>query len=355
MKKIVSFVVSICILMALVPLNAKAGTVDDMSKAELIEYDRLYDYTVEMNGEVWLKFETKNEYCNYSLKFAALTTELSIADIYVMDSDLKQIVTTELVSLSTDSKYNTPELMMNLDRNSTYYVRVTKVEIGAMEFSVKLLTTSDISDSKNSAESVAFDQLTEGNLYTGSDIDWYTFTTDKNIYKYKFLVNNPGPDVSYVSYVLYDKDLKVIHPQASLYNGRSEEFTLELQPGKKYYFVFKDSFSAEYRDQDYTFKITKQVAKSLEQAPANADFSAKKGTVKAKWTGSANASGYEVRYSLYSNMSKSKKVKTTRKSITIKKLKTKRYYYFQVRAYAKNSKGKMIYSGWTDKRVVSTY
>ena len=74
-------------------------------------------------------------------------------------------------------------------------------------------------------------------------------------------------------------------------------------------------------------------------------------TLKKKVSG---ANGYEIRYSLKKNMKSAKKVtiknaKTLK--VTLKKLKKKKTYYVQARAY-KTVDGKKHYSGWSSKKSV---
>lgn len=76
---------------------------------------------------------------------------------------------------------------------------------------------------------------------------------------------------------------------------------------------------------------------------------------KATWK-KKSCSGYQLRYSRKSSMSKAKTVtikssKTTSK--TIKKLKAKKKYYVQVRTY-KTVSGKKVYSAWSAKKSVKT-
>lgn len=80
---------------------------------------------------------------------------------------------------------------------------------------------------------------------------------------------------------------------------------------------------------------------------------AKKGFT-VKW-GKKKYSGYEVRYSLKSSMSKAKTVKAgkTKTSKKITKLKSKKKYYVQVRTY-KIVGGKKYYSSWSSKKSIRT-
>lgn len=75
--------------------------------------------------------------------------------------------------------------------------------------------------------------------------------------------------------------------------------------------------------------------------------------IKVSWKKVAKADGYQVRYSLKKSMKKAKKVavKKSKTSVVIKKLKAKKKYYVQVRAYRKVD-GEKVYSKWSSKKAV---
>lgn len=79
----------------------------------------------------------------------------------------------------------------------------------------------------------------------------------------------------------------------------------------------------------------------------------KKAQVKVTWKKQAAAGSYEIRYALKKNMKNAKTVKVNGKksSITIKKLKSGKRYYIQVRAVKKN--GTAVKKGaWSTKKSV---
>ena len=100
-----------------------------------------------------------------------------------------------------------------------------------------------------------------------------------------------------------------------------------------------------------SFTIKPKAVTQKKPAPAKKAFT-------AKWNKSvaANASGYQVRYSVKKNMSGAK-VKTVKgfakTSLKVKGLKAGKKYYVQVRVY-KNSAGKKYYSAWSAKKAVTT-
>lgn len=75
-------------------------------------------------------------------------------------------------------------------------------------------------------------------------------------------------------------------------------------------------------------------------------------SLRLTWNKQKKVSGYQVQYSLYKNMKKSRKVfiRKNRASATLKKLRKKTYYY-RVRAW-RTSGGKNYYSAWTSMKKI---
>ena len=110
---------------------------------------------------------------------------------------------------------------------------------------------------------------------------------------------------------------------------------------------------------DYRFNDNMTVAYTINPKNATVKSVVKlsKG-FKVTWvkSTSANASGYQIRYSTKSSMASAKSVKvkgysSTSKSIT--GLKAKKKYYVQVRTY-KTVGGKTYYSAWSAKKAITT-
>ncbi len=83
----------------------------------------------------------------------------------------------------------------------------------------------------------------------------------------------------------------------------------------------------------------------------------KKGSKKAvvKWKKVKGVSKYEVVYSTDKKFKKGvQKVSVKKTSVTVKKLKVKKTYYFKVRACAKNADGSMSYGKYVTKKLSST-
>lgn len=109
----------------------------------------------------------------------------------------------------------------------------------------------------------------------------------------------------------------------------------------------KFSLSTPVRS-DLTLKCVYTATKK--PGKAKVKVKAQKKKAKLTFTKIANAKGYEIKYSNKKNMKKAKTKTTTKKSITIKKLKAGKKTYFQIRAYNIDSAGKKVYSKKTVKK-----
>lgn len=90
-------------------------------------------------------------------------------------------------------------------------------------------------------------------------------------------------------------------------------------------------------------------------SPKLSKVTAAKKAFTAKWAAVSGIDGYQIRYSLKSNMKASKTISlaNTATSKKVKKLKAKKIYYVQIRAY-KTVNGKKLYSSWSAKKKVKT-
>ena len=72
-----------------------------------------------------------------------------------------------------------------------------------------------------------------------------------------------------------------------------------------------------------------------------------------KWKKVKNVKGYQVEWALNSKFTKGRKSKTLNKlTFTVKNLKKSKKYYVRVRAYTKDSKGKMVYGKWSSVKKI---
>ena len=74
--------------------------------------------------------------------------------------------------------------------------------------------------------------------------------------------------------------------------------------------------------------------------------------IEIKYKKVSKAKGYQVRYSLKSNMGSSKTKTTAKTKYTLTSLKKKKKYYIQVRAYRYKTSKKKVYGKWSSKKSV---
>ena len=79
-------------------------------------------------------------------------------------------------------------------------------------------------------------------------------------------------------------------------------------------------------------------------AKAKVKFKAQKKKVKLTLKKIKNCKGYQIKYANNKKMKKAKTKITTKKTITIKRLKSKKRTYFRIRGYNIDSAGKKVYS-----------
>ena len=106
------------------------------------------------------------------------------------------------------------------------------------------------------------------------------------------------------------------------------------------------SETASYRKKQATVTI-KVAPKKVSLASVKAK---KGGKASVKWKAAAQASGYEIQYAANAKFKSAKRVtvaKAKATSAVIRKLKSKKTYYFRVRAYKKPAKGGKIYGAYS--------
>jgi len=119
------------------------------------------------------------------------------------------------------------------------------------------------------------------------------------------------------------------------------------------YHIAPAAWMVMYANDFNPFDFKSTAAKVSKPAqPTGVTLKSGKKSITVKWTAAENATGYQIRYSLYSSMKKSTTVKLSDSSVTsktIKKLKSKKKYYVQVRSVRGGK-----YSAWTSKKSIKT-
>lgn len=123
---------------------------------------------------------------------------------------------------------------------------------------------------------------------------------------------------------------------------------------------------ADDKKQDNTNTTTKTKTENIAKPAQSEKIKVGKVSVKKikagkkkfniSWKKQSAVTGYQIRYSTKKDMKKSKTVTSLKKATTktVKKLKSKKRYYVQVRAYKSNG-NKKIYGSWSTKKTVKVH
>ena len=174
--------------------------------------------------------------------------------------------------------------------------------------------------------------------YSGKD---YGLVVAKKYYNNVTLMWNEIPVAS--SYIIERKDsangaytvIKTLGPSYTTYKDNN------LDTGKTYYYRIQ----AKYNDSKFSYS-SEVSAKLILKKPVLKINNSKKKKLVLSWAKIPGANGYEV-YRATSYNGTYKKIKTlTANSFTNAKLKSKKTYYYKIRAY-RNVKGQKVYSSYS--------
>jgi len=115
--------------------------------------------------------------------------------------------------------------------------------------------------------------------------------------------------------------------------------------GKTWYYVVASLNEDEESDDSEVVKVTMLAEPNIKAS------SSKKNQASVSWKKVSGAAGYEVYASNKKSSGYKKKVTLTKTNSTIKKLKSKKNYYFKVRAYRKVS-GKKVFGAYSKPKNV---
>jgi hypothetical protein len=356
-KKMVGIVLALVMVLSIIPITeVQASIFDEMSNAVQIEYDANVSQTIDSVDDAdWFKFTTADYAANYTItvsNFAESSLSSNHIEYRVYDGDGNCLYTHNYGGQKNGTEN------YKFDPKTVYYLRFSdkysKIN-GAYEYAFKVTCQKEEADSRETAKKIGKNKSYTGQIFTESDEDWYKFTTPKYKMTYSLEVSNQSETSTYrnmVGYRVYDADKNCIYDGGSLGSLKHNEEDLTLDAGKTYYIQFysKSSYETPY---EYVFKLNAKDITSLDKANVSKVSALSKG-FKVSWEKVTDATGYEVRYSTKKSMSKAKKVTVKSASKKITGLKSKTTYYVQVRAYAKLSTGKKLYSKWSSKKTVKT-
>lgn len=182
------------------------------------------------------------------------------------------------------------------------------------------------------------------------DFDWFTYKTKRRGTYIVWARVIQGEGIRVESYVGDETD--GVYETVKNGDGWVNCGEVPLVAGKSIYALVRetDYSSGDYGegkayqvDVDYyPFEAPKGVALKSVHRGSKKSFT-------AKWKNRSNISGYQLRYSTSKSMKKAKykHVSSWKTKTTVKKLKSKKRYYVQVRTYKKYGSAAVLYSSWS--------
>ena len=183
---------------------------------------------------------------------------------------------------------------------------------------------------------------------------------DGDVVRLQFSVYAGGADIGFTSYYenivsakLANKDALIKKVAATTGNSKYDaKRTDAIKVLEKYDASQKevDSVYNSYNEETTTPDATTQKI-TVKKATIKSAKNVKKNKIKLTIKKVAGAKGYQVRYATNKKFKKAVVKTTTKTTYTIKKLKKKKTYYVQVRAFKKSGKTR-VYGKWSNRKRV---
>lgn len=183
---------------------------------------------------------------------------------------------------------------------------------------------------------------------------------DGDVVRLQFSVYAGGADIGFTSYYkniasakLANKDALIKKVAATTGNSKYDaKRTDAIKVLEKYDASQEEVDSAynSYNEETTTPDATTQKIK-VKKATIKSAKNVKKNKIKLTIKKVAGAKGYQVRYATNKKFKKAVVKTTTKTTYTIKKLKKKKTYYVQVRAFKKSGKTR-VYGNWSNRKRV---
>ncbi len=230
---------------------------------------------------------------------------------------------------------------------NTYNLKVDYMQVANCE--------AELNDTASTANAINIGEAYTGNIYCGKDQDYFSFvpSIDGNLSLSMKRGVVADPKDGY-TFKIIDSYGKVLTSKTNIVEEEATLDVVEVKKGKTYYvFVDSDKISS-YVDYQFTTKITpiEKIKESKAKVASIKSKSKKKVTIK--WKKNSYAQGYKI----YRSTKKNKgykciaTIKGKKKvSYVDKKVKSKKTYYYKIRAY-KKSNGKTIYSKYSPVKKV---
>lgn len=376
-KRSVKIAVIISFILLFIPMVVFAGTSynesepnDSYKKANTIVVETGNKIIGEFNGEY---NEDENEYSSDEdyYKFTLKENAYVKFNISSKDPDIEVAVAEKnfLENTSSSSGICDPYKVFEIGNNGsnnkdyfpkgTYYIIVRNIYsnyyISFQKTIVK--TATEPNNIKAKAKAMSKGKVYNGVMSVFNAEDWYKVKIDSEGKYCCSLVNKDNSGSKYnkeITTYIFDNKGKCLklndyYNCMVAYEGKREDKELTLKPGTYYINVMQGEFYYSQQPAKYTISLTKTPANVSRVTAAKGN---KRGTIKVKWTKTNNITGYKLRYSNKSSMSKAKTITITNPatvSKTIKNLKSKNTYYVQVKAY-RTVNGHKCYSKWSSKK-----
>lgn len=316
---------------------------DSFLTANTIDLNKQYNGQIANDNDVdYYKFTiTSSGKIDFSITSYVYTFYSSEFEIY--DSEKNTIKEIYFGGNNTNGK---TEYITKYLTAGTYYLYV-KGQTGNYSFKVDYSYSPESfpessnyrDDSILNANAISLNKDYFGQIANNDD-DYYMFKISKKTVA--------TLDVKYegnLSYNIYNSKGETTKYLSSN-GGNGKRDVLEIMPGT-YYLKFTGS------EQNYSFKLF--TPKKPAKAKLNKLTASKGGKIKAIWSKTKSASGYQIAYSKSKSFKKTIATKTvsgSKKTFYTGKNFTKgKKYYVRVRAY-KNYNGKKVYGSWSNVKSV---
>lgn len=349
MKKVISILLSVVMLMSIIATTAiTASAEESFYTATRLKVGyavsgycndgaKYYKILAPERGKLNIKFNHQ-----YSSDYAYWRIQL-----FKRNSDgLFDAYTGEIDVYASGSAYKFPSIGVN--KGDVYYVKIwDRYNVSELEFilSASFTKTSyfetEFNDDFRTADLLHFDKTTSANVYYSDDYFKFAVPTSGTVY-IKFN-HQYSSDYAYWKVQLYKRN------SDGLYDTYSDETEIYASEGVKYFTISNAKKGQVYYvkvwDRYNVGELTYSLTPTIKiHSPSTPSASVNKGRATIRWSKAYAASGYQVQISKYKSFKKSIKI-TQKSSKVVKNLSRNTRYYVRVRAYRKVG-SKTYFSKW---------
>lgn len=278
-----------------------------------------YKFTTTKNNSFY-RFDTKNLNIEDSCYF----------EIYTKD-DEREYRKTLYRNREESDEY------LKLEKNTTYYVRVTCDKVGKYKFKIQEVK-DDAPDSMKTSKQIYLNKTYNGSINAkktyndkiASDEDWYKFTTNSSDTNYTFNIKNNNIEDIANFYILTKDDEEKFSDR--LYKKHSSSNKIKLLKNTTYYIKVNSNTPGQY-----SFSISSKT--SLEKVTNLKSINTSSSSIKLSWNKVSTATGYKIERAT-SKKGPFKQVAIVKgNSYNDTRLSNGKTYYYRVRAYTSSTNG----------------